>query len=53
MAGASARAMSESFHDRDTMIAKLSIIPDSVEPSFAILTKISPGAPSSNMLTVM
>ncbi len=30
----------------DTVVAKLSIRPDTVEPSLAILRKISPGWPS-------
>ena len=35
------------------LVAKESIMPDSVEPSFAIVTKSSPGVPSSKRPTVM
>ena len=34
-------------------VANASIIPESVEPSFAIVRKISPGCPSSYSPTVM
>ncbi len=34
-------------------VAKLSIRPETTEPSFAIVTKSSPGVPSSYMPTVM
>ncbi len=37
----------------DMLVAHMSITPESVEPSLFILMKISPGAPSSYMPTVM
>ena len=37
----------------ETASAKLSIRPDTVEPSFAILMKISPGSPSGYRPTMM
>ena len=39
--------------ESEVMVAKLSIRPEMVEPSLAMVMKISPGVPSSYLPTVM
>ncbi len=41
------------WSDIEIIVAKLSMRPETTDPSFAIVTKSSPGVPSSYMPTVM